>query len=55
MNYSAVLHSLKATQAVGSRDAVKMIAKMREMPVNDVATRTAICAPTGASNAISIF
>jgi branched-chain amino acid transport system substrate-binding protein len=39
MNYSAVLHYLKAIQAVGSKDADKIIAKMREMPVNDVATK----------------
>ena len=47
MNYSAVLHYLKATQAVGSRDADKIIAKMREMPVNDVATKNGHLRPDG--------
>ncbi|MFS8973798.1 ABC transporter substrate-binding protein [Cupriavidus necator] len=33
--YSAVIHYLKAVQAVGSADADKVMAKMRETPVND--------------------
>jgi branched-chain amino acid transport system substrate-binding protein len=34
--YSAVLHYLKAIQATGRDEAKTVIAKMREMPVNDV-------------------
>jgi len=38
--YSATLHYLKAVQAVGSADdAKKVMAKMREMPINDVMTK----------------
>jgi len=38
--YSSTLHYLKAVQAVGSADdALKVMAKMREMPVNDVMTK----------------
>ena len=38
--YSSTLHYLKAVQAVGSPDdALKVMAKMREMPVNDVMTK----------------
>lgn len=33
--YSAVLHYLKAVQAAGSTDSDAVIAKMRELPVND--------------------
>jgi branched-chain amino acid transport system substrate-binding protein len=33
--YSATLHYLKAVQAAGTRDAKTVMAKMREMPVND--------------------
>jgi len=33
--YSAVLHYLKAVEAAGSLDADKVIAKIREIPVND--------------------
>jgi branched-chain amino acid transport system substrate-binding protein len=47
MNYSAVLHYLKAVQATGSKDADKVIAKMREMPVNDVATKNGHLRPDG--------
>jgi branched-chain amino acid transport system substrate-binding protein len=47
MNYSAVLHYLKAIQAVGSKEADKVIAKMREMPVNDVATKNGHLRPDG--------
>ena len=39
MNYSAVRHYLKAVQAVGTKDPDKVLAKMREMPVNDFATK----------------
>ena len=38
--YSSTLHYLKAVQAVGSADDAKAVmAKMREMPVNDVMTK----------------
>jgi branched-chain amino acid transport system substrate-binding protein len=37
-DYSATLHYLKAVKAVGSTDPDKVMAKMREMPVNDMAT-----------------
>jgi branched-chain amino acid transport system substrate-binding protein len=38
--YSSTLHYLKAVQAVGSADdARKVMAKMREMPINDVMTK----------------
>ena len=33
--YSAVLHYLKAVQAVGSKDSLPVIEKMKETPVND--------------------
>ena len=33
--YSAVLHYLKAVQAVGSKDSLPVIKKMKETPVND--------------------
>lgn len=35
--YSAVMHYLKAIQAVGSKDSDKVMARMRETPVNDFA------------------
>jgi branched-chain amino acid transport system substrate-binding protein len=37
-DYSATLHYLKAVKAAGSTDPDKVMAKMREMPVNDMAT-----------------
>ena len=36
--YSATLHYLKAIQAAGTDDAMTVMAKMREMPVNDAFT-----------------
>ncbi|MES5482401.1 ABC transporter substrate-binding protein [Bradyrhizobium sp. INPA03-11B] len=36
--YSAVMHYLKAVQAAGTADAKKVVAKMRELPVNDFMT-----------------
>ena len=33
-------HYLKAIEAAGTDDAKKVIAKMREMPINDVYTKT---------------
>jgi branched-chain amino acid transport system substrate-binding protein len=39
MSYSAVFHYLKAVNAAGSREADAVAAKMRELPVNDFATK----------------
>ena len=38
-NYSAVLHYLKAIEAAGTDDAVTVIKKMKEIPVNDFFTK----------------
>lgn len=38
-SYSAVLHYLRAVQAVGGKDTAMVMAKMREMPVKDVFTQ----------------
>jgi branched-chain amino acid transport system substrate-binding protein len=35
-DYSSTLHYLRAVQAAGTRDTATVLAKMREMPVNDV-------------------
>ena len=45
--YSGVLHYLKAVQAVGSKDQAKVLAKMREMPVEDVFSRHGKLLPNG--------
>src|SRR6478735_8846692 len=37
--YSATLHYLKAVQAAGTDDAKAVMAKMREIPINDVMTK----------------
>jgi branched-chain amino acid transport system substrate-binding protein len=37
--YSSTLHYLKAVQAAGTDDAKAVMAKMREMPVNDAMTK----------------
>ena len=37
--YSSTLHYLKAVQAAGTDDALPVMAKMRELPVNDVMTK----------------
>jgi branched-chain amino acid transport system substrate-binding protein len=37
--YSSVTHYLKAVQAAGTDDAKPVMAKMREMPINDVMTK----------------
>ena len=39
MSYSAVAHYLKAVKAAGTRDADAVAAKMRELPINDFATK----------------
>ena len=36
--YSALLHYLKAVEAAGTKDSEKVMAKMRELPVNDMFT-----------------
>ena len=41
MNYSAVTHYLKAVAAAGTTDTAAVVAKMREMPVNDLFTHDA--------------
>jgi branched-chain amino acid transport system substrate-binding protein len=38
MNYSAVLHYLKAVKAAGSKDTAAIANKMRELPVEDAVT-----------------
>ncbi len=38
-SYSAVLHYLRAVQAAGTKDTATVMAKMRDMPVNDVFTQ----------------
>jgi branched-chain amino acid transport system substrate-binding protein len=45
--YSAVLHYLKAVQAAGTKDADAVMAKMREMPINDVFTHNGILRKDG--------
>ena len=37
--YGAVSHYLKAMQAAGTDDALKVVAKMREIPINDFMTK----------------
>jgi branched-chain amino acid transport system substrate-binding protein len=37
--YSSTLHYLKAVQAAGTDDPKAVMAKMREIPVNDVMTK----------------
>jgi branched-chain amino acid transport system substrate-binding protein len=39
--YSATLHYLKAVQAAGTDEPMAVMAKMREMPVNDMMTKNA--------------
>lgn len=36
--YSATLHYLKAVKALGNKDSLAVMAKMREMPINDFMT-----------------
>lgn len=45
--YSGVLHYLKAVQAVGGKDTVKVLEKMREMPVEDMFSRNGKLLPNG--------
>jgi branched-chain amino acid transport system substrate-binding protein len=39
--YSAVMHYLKAVKAAGTTDTSAVVAKMRELPINDMMTRNA--------------
>jgi branched-chain amino acid transport system substrate-binding protein len=45
--YSSTLHYLKAVQAAGTDDAKAVMAKMREMPINDVMTKNGKLRPDG--------
>ncbi|RJG04407.1 ABC transporter substrate-binding protein [Noviherbaspirillum sedimenti] len=45
--YSATLHYLKAVQAVGSLDRDKVMAKLREIPIDDMFARNAKLRPDG--------
>ncbi len=45
--YSSTLHYLKAVQAAGTDDAKAVMAKMRELPVNDVMTKNGTLRPDG--------
>src|SRR5580698_1028658 len=45
--YSSTLHYLKAVQAAGTDDAKTVMAKMREMPINDVMTKNGKLRPDG--------
>lgn len=45
--YSGVLHYLKAVQAAGTKDPEKVLAKMRELPVEDAVTRNGTLRPNG--------
>jgi branched-chain amino acid transport system substrate-binding protein len=45
--YSAVLHYLKAVQAAGTLDATTIMAKMRELPVNDMFAKNGVLRKDG--------
>ena len=45
--YSSTLHYLKAVQAAGTDEAKVVMAKMRELPVNDVMTKNGKLRPDG--------
>ena len=46
-DYSAVLHYLKAADAAGTDDGLKVMAKMRELPIEDAFARNAKLRPDG--------
>ena len=52
--YSEVSHYLKAVKAAGSKDADKVMAKMREIPINDFMTHDGKLRTTAASSATCI-
>jgi branched-chain amino acid transport system substrate-binding protein len=45
--YSSTLHYLKAVQAAGTDDSKAVMAKMRELPINDVMTKNGKLRPDG--------
>ena len=45
--YSATMHYLKAVDAAGTDDAKTVMAKMREMPVNDIASKGGVIREDG--------
>jgi branched-chain amino acid transport system substrate-binding protein len=45
--YGAVMHYLKAVQAVGQDDAAKVMAQMRATPINDFMTHDGVLRPDG--------
>src|SRR5690606_23623474 len=45
--YSGVLHYLKAVAAVGTKDPQKVLARMRETPVEDAFSRNGKLLPNG--------
>ncbi len=45
--YSALHHYLAAVKALGSKDPEKVMAKMREMPINDFMTKNGTLRPDG--------
>ena len=45
--YGSVSHYLKAVQALGTKDADKVMAKMRETPINDAFTPNGRLRPDG--------
>jgi branched-chain amino acid transport system substrate-binding protein len=47
-NYSAIMHYFKAVQAAGTDEPKAVMAKMRELPVNDFLARNAKIRPDGA-------
>ena len=53
--YSVVNHYLKAVKAVGSKDPDKVMAKMREIPINDFMSKNAKLRADGRVFGISTF
>ncbi|QRG07359.1 ABC transporter substrate-binding protein [Xanthobacter dioxanivorans] len=47
MNYSGVAHYLKAVKAAGTTETQAVLAKMREIPVNDLMTQNAMARADG--------
>lgn len=45
--YSAVMHYLKAVQAIGNKDALKVMQKMRDTPINDFFATNGTLRPDG--------
>ena len=46
-DYSAVLHFLKAAEAAGTDDGLKVMAEMRALPIQDFFARNATLRPDG--------